>query len=164
MAIQESPKPTTGERPLARWDPFEDLRQEMTRLWSSAWPAMPWSVAGLQRRLTPEMPWAPSMDIYEKDNTVVIKAELPGVKREDIDIALDNGALMIRGERKSEQEVKEEAFYRMERSYGSFQRRIPLPFKAQPDQIEANFSDGVLELRIPRPAEAQVQPQKIAIK
>ena len=68
------------------------------------------------------------------------------------------------GERKSEHAVKQADYYRMERAYGSFQRRIPLPFKVQSDQIEANFSDGMLELRIPRPAEAQVQPQKIAIR
>ena len=108
--------------------------------------------------------WMPSVDVYEKDGNVVVKAELPGMKKEDIDITLDQGDLVIRGERKAESEVKEQDYYRLERCYGSFYRRIPLPFEVKPDQITASYTDGVLEVRIPKPPQEQPQPQKIPLR
>jgi HSP20 family protein len=85
------------------------------------------------------------------------------VKKEDIEITLDQGDLVIRGERKAEHEVKEEQHYRMECSYGSFYRRIPLPSGVKADQIKATYNDGVLEVRIPTPAQEQPQEQKIPV-
>jgi HSP20 family protein len=108
--------------------------------------------------------WRPSVDVYEKDGNLVIKAELPGMKKEDIEVALDQGDLVIRGERKAESEVKEENYYRIERNYGSFYRRIPLPFEVKPDQITASYNDGVLEVRIPKPAQERPQPQRIPLR
>jgi HSP20 family protein len=108
--------------------------------------------------------WTPSVDVYERDNTLVVKAEVPGLKKEDIEVALDQGDLVIRGERKAESEVKEENYYRIERNYGSFYRRIPLPFEVQADQVSASYNDGVLEVRIPKPAQEQAQPQRIPLR
>jgi HSP20 family protein len=117
----------------------------------------------LRRMALAPTTWSPSVDVYEKDNTLMVKAELPGVKKEDIAITLDQGDLLIRGERKAEHEVKEEQYYRMERSYGSFYRRIPLPSGVKADQIKATFNDGVLEVRIPTPAQEQPQEQKVPL-
>ena len=162
MAIQQSPA-KRSETQLRRWDPFKELRQEMARCWGSSWPAFPWALAAGQRRGESGTAWAPSMDVYEKDNQLIIKAELPGVKKEDVEVTLDDGGLLIRGERKAEHEVKEDHYYRMERSYGSFQRRVPLPFEVKPEQVIGSFKDGVLELRIPRPAESKPAGQQIRI-
>jgi HSP20 family protein len=105
------------------------------------------------------------MDVYEQAGALVVKAELPGVKKEEIEITLEEGDLVLRGEHQAETEVKEEAFYRMERSYGSFYRRLPLAGDVKPEQITATLTDGVLEVRIPKPAEeAKTTPQKIAVK
>jgi HSP20 family protein len=140
---------------------FNELQEEMTRRWGQGWP---WTPGLLSRRPT-EMPtkWAPRIDVYEKSSNLVVKAELPEVKKEDIDVALEGGDLVIRGERKAEQEVKEEDYYRMERSYGSFYRRIPLGFEVKPDQVQAKYTDGVLEVSIPKPAETAPQAQKIKV-
>lgn len=152
------------ERPLSRWDPFEmlnELQEEMARRWGQGWPWTP----GLVRRRPSEMPsqWAPRIDVYEKDGNLVVKAELPGVKKEDIEVVLGDGDLVIHGERKVEHEVKEEHYYRMEHSYGSFHRRIPLGFEVKPDQVHAKCTDGVLEIQIPKPVQAEPQPQKIKV-
>jgi HSP20 family protein len=171
--IDVKQEPTTavemsGERHLRRRDPFEmfdELRDEVARLWGLAWPLMPRPLLRPLRHmaLTPAM-WAPTVDVYEKDNTLVVKAELPGVKKDDIDVSLDQGDLVIRGERTAESEVKEEQYYRVERSYGSFYRRIPLPAEVPAEQITATYNDGLLEVRVPRPAQTQAQPRKIPLK
>ena len=105
--------------------------------------------------------WMPSIDVFEKDGKLMVKAELPGMKEEDIDVSVSDNSLIIRGEKKSESEVNEENYYRSERSYGSFYRSIPLPSKVEADKIEANFEDGVLEVSLPKSAE--VKPKKVAV-
>jgi HSP20 family protein len=164
MAEQTSVPVKAEGQGLRRWDPFEmfnELQEEMARRWAAGWPIAP--LVTRRRLFEPAAPWAPSLDVYEKDGNLVVKAELPGIQKEDIDVTLDRGDLVIRGERKAEKEVKEENYYRMERSYGSFQRRLPLPFDVKPEQIQATYTDGVLEIRIPKPPEAQPQPQKIQV-
>jgi HSP20 family protein len=152
------------ERRLRRWDPsemFGDLPEEMMRLWGQAWPLMP---RPLRRMALMPTRWPPTTNVYEKDNTLVVKAELPGVKKEDIDVTLDRGDLVIHGERKAEREVREENYYRVERGYGSFYRRIPLPFEVTAEQITAEYKDGVLEIRAPRSAQQQPQRQTIPLR
>ena len=104
------------------------------------------------------------MDVYEKDNAIVIKAELPGLKKEEVQVEIDGEDLVIRGESKAESEVKDEDYYRSERSIGSFYRRMPLPAGVTPEQIQANLKDGVLEVRVPKPAEARSEAKKIEVK
>src|SRR5262249_24907636 len=108
--------------------------------------------------------WAPHMDVYEKDNAIVIKAELPGLRKEDVQVEIVGDDLVIRGESKAESEVKDEDYYRSERRFGSFYRRMPVPTGVTPEQIEAALADGVLEVRIPKPAEAKAEPKKIPVK
>jgi HSP20 family protein len=151
-----------------RRDPFEmfeTIQEDMGRLWSQTWPFGAWP---LTRRTSPVIQsparWAPRVDVFEKDGSLVVTAELPGAQKEDIEVTLDQGDLVIRGERKAESEVKEAEYYRMERSYGSFYRRLPLPFETTADQIQATYKSGVLEVRIPKPATVdQPKAQPITI-
>jgi HSP20 family protein len=156
MATVTTELTKTNGQQAQRWEPldvFEELETEMARFWQQPWLPMP-------RMATA---WRPTVDIFEKNGHLVVKAELPGVKKEDVSVTLDQGDLVISGERKVESEVKEEHVYRMERSYGSFYRRLPLPEEVLPEQIEATFKDGVLEVRFPKP-KGQPKAQKIALK
>lgn len=120
---------------------------------------------GRSLRRVPQMAAAgmPRVDVFEREGELVVKAEIPGVKKEDIDLEITDDDLVLRAERKEEREVKEEDWYRMERSYGSLYRRLPLPQGIQADQIKANLADGVLEVTIPKPQGIASQAKKIAI-
>jgi HSP20 family protein len=167
MATVTTELTKTNGQQAQRWEPldvFEELETEMARFWQQPWLPMPrmlTRVPRFQERLA--MAWRPTVDIFEKNGHLVVKAELPGVKKEDVSVTLDQGDLVISGERKVESEVKEEHVYRMERSYGSFYRRLPLPEEVLPEQIEATFKDGVLEVRFPKP-KGQPKAQKIGLK
>lgn len=162
-----TPEPTTtAATKLRRRDPFEmieSFQDEMARLWGQTWPFGGWP---LTRRAatTPEgaTMWTPRVDVFEKDGDLVVKAEAPGMKKEDIEITLDEGMLVIRGHKHAEQEVKEESYYRMEQRYGSFYRRLALPFETTAEAISATYADGILEIRIPKPP-AAVEPTKQTI-
>jgi HSP20 family protein len=108
-----------------------------------------------------ERGWAPSVDIAETDDHLTFYAELPGVNKEDVNVTLENNVLTIRGERKFEQDVKEESYHRIERSYGSFARSFNLPNNVKPDACNAQFRDGVLKVEIPKSEEAK--PRKIEV-
>jgi HSP20 family protein len=105
--------------------------------------------------------WVPSMDLVETDEHFVLRADLPGVAEEDVAIELEDNVLTVSGERKAEHEEKREGFYRMERSFGAFRRSLALPEGVDADAIAATFDRGVLEVRIPKPAERK--PRKVAI-
>lgn len=159
-------EPTTAAAKLRRRDPFEmieSFQEEMARLWGQTWPFGGWP---LPRRATttPEgaTMWTPRVDVFEKDGELVVKAEAPGMKKEDIEITLDAGVLVMRGHKRAEQEVKEEHYYRMEQRYGSFYRRLALPFETTAEAITATYADGILEIRIPKPP-AEVEPTKQTI-
>ena len=101
------------------------------------------------------------MEVFEKEDKYVVKAELPGMKEEDLDVSVSEDTLTIKGERKAETEVKEEDYYCCERSYGSFFRSVALPSTVDAKKIEASYEDGVLEVSLPKAAE--VKPKKVAI-
>ena len=153
---------------LRRRDPFEmfeSFQDEMARLWSQSWPFGSWPLARRATQMTEGGAlWRPRVDVFEKDGELVVKAELPGAAKEDIEVTLDGGDLVIRGQKKAETEVKEENYYRMERSYGSFFRRLALPFETTAEQVKATYAEGVLEIHIPKPtAEAQPASQTVTI-
>ena len=108
-----------------------------------------------------ERGWMPALDVFEKGDKFVVKAELPGMKEEDIDVSVVGNTLMIKGEKKTESEVKETDYYRSERAYGSFYRSVPLPSTVDADKIKADFEDGVLEVSLPK--SAAIKPKKIAV-
>ena len=105
--------------------------------------------------------WNPVVDLYEKDDHFMIKAELPGVDKNDIKIDLKDRLLTLSGERTAENEIKEENYYRRERSYGKFQRAFALPADVDSDKIKAEFKDGVLQIEVPKPEEKKAKPVTI---
>jgi HSP20 family protein len=107
--------------------------------------------------------WAPAVDISEKDTEFLIKGELPGVKREDVDISVDNGVLTLSGERRFEKEDKGEKHHRVERSYGSFSRSFALPENVAVEQIAADYQDGVVTVHLPKVAKTQTEAKKIPV-
>lgn len=144
---------------LVRWNPWATLptlQDRINRLFDEVFPATE------GREDTGLFEWRPSVDTYEKDDAVVIKAELPGVKKDDISIDVNNNVLSIRGERKHEEDVREENYYRRERFYGKFQRSFTLPDGVDPDKIEASYKDGVLEVQVPKTE--QSKGRRIEIK
>jgi HSP20 family protein len=160
-----SPAHVTEQRPR-RGEPmdlFEEMQADLARLIEGG-PLRAWPLGRSLRRL-PSLTTAsmPRVDVFERDNMLVIKAEVPGVKQEDIDLEIKDGDLVLRAERSEEREVEEENWYRMERSQGQLYRRLPLPDGVQAESIQASLADGVLEITIPKPEEQPPQAQKIAI-
>lgn len=134
---------------LGRWDPFSELsrvQDELSRAADGNW-----------RR-----GFVPAVDIYEDKESFSLRAELPGVKADEVHIDLDRHLLTLRGERKLEREDRKEGYHRIERSYGKFTRSFALPDTVDTEHIDANFKEGVLEVRIPK--KASVQPKRIPVK
>ncbi len=133
--------------------PFELMRrfsEEMDRFFAGG-------------RETREVMWAPNIEVKEKDNNLIVCAELPGVKKEDVKLEVTDEGLVIQGERKREEEQRERGYYRSERSYGRFYRLIPLPDEAKAEEAKAQFNNGVLEVTIPVP-EMQRKRREIPIE
>ena len=108
--------------------------------------------------------WVPAVDVHETEqHELVLKAELPGIKREDIDLKVENNILTIRGERKRDLEIKQDAYQRVERTYGAFARSFTLPSTVNPDGVKAEFKDGVLTVVLPAREEAKPRQVQIAI-
>jgi HSP20 family protein len=137
---------------------FDDLRADFEQLWEK-----PWLPMTFRHFRTEKTPWMPKMDIFEKGGELIVKADLPGMKKQDVSITLEEEYLVLKGERKEETEVKEEDFYRAECNYGAFYRRLPLAFKVDPAKIVAHFKDGVLEVHVPKPPMEEPKPLPIAI-
>jgi HSP20 family protein len=107
--------------------------------------------------------FSPSVDIFEEGNEVVVKAELPGMGKDEIDVNITDDVITISGEKKSEEKIEKKDYFRFERSYGSFSRSLTLPAETQTDKAKASFKDGVLEVRIPKTEAAAQKVKKITI-
>jgi len=143
---------------IIRWDPYRDLvtlRDRMNRLFEDV------SGPRSEEKDVLGSSWAPSVDIYENENEVVLAAEIPGVDEKDVEIKVEDNNLTLRGERKFEKETKEENYHRIERSYGSFFRSFALPSYIDQDRIEAEHENGVLKIRMPKRSE--LKPRKVKI-
>jgi HSP20 family protein len=144
---------------LIRWEPVRELntlQSEMNRLFSGLFEApVPGNGTGGVRR------WIPAMDLVETDEQFVLRADLPGLSENDVNVELEHDVLTVSGERKSEHEERKEGYYRVERASGAFSRSLTLPEGVDPEGIKANFDHGVLEVRIPKPEERK--PRKVAI-
>ena len=112
---------------------------------------------------TTTRPWAPSVDIFETDNELVLKADIPGVDQKDIDIQLENGTLSRKGERKFEREEKNKGFHRQERSYGSFVRYVTVPETVDSENVKADFEAGVLTVTLPKKEIAKPKAIKVQV-
>jgi HSP20 family protein len=101
--------------------------------------------------------WQPAVDVHEDKDNIIVKAEMPGMKREDIDVSLNQNTLLLCGERKREEERKEEGYYRSERYFGKFQRSIPIPQTVDAQKIEARYRDGVLTVKLPKSEQSKAK-------
>ena len=143
---------------LVTYDPFRELRSlqdEVNRLFSSSF------TRGNDSELT-RGAWSPSVDIFEDKDKIVMEAELPGVKPEDVDLSIENNVLTVHGERKFEKKDDQGNFHRVERSYGSFTRSFTLPPTVSAENADAEFENGVLRLTLQKREEAK--PRRIEIK
>ena len=141
---------------IVRWDPareVDSLQSEVNRVFDAFFGYG--GTRGANRR------WIPAMDLVETGDQLVLRADLPGLTKDDLDIEVKDGVLTVSGERKAEHEEKTEGFYRMERVFGTFSRSLTLPKGVDANRVEAEFDNGVLELRIPKPEDAK--PQRVQI-
>lgn len=137
--------------------PFAFMRrfsEEMDRLFEDFGLGRGWLAPELERGLDrlgtlTTGTWAPQVEVLERDDHLIVRTDLPGMSRDDISVDIDNNSLVIRGERKSEREEDQEGYYRSERSYGSFHRRVPLPSGVSAETARADFRNGVLEISLP---------------
>lgn len=145
---------------LTRWDPFSellDMRREMDRLFGGF-------LAGTPAATTPNGGlWAPAVDIHETKDSFVVKAELPGMKLEDIQITIVENTLTLKGERRQENEVRSGGYTRVERAYGTFQRALALPSVVDSEKVKAKYKDGVLEIELPKKEEAKPKEIKVQV-
>jgi len=144
---------------LVRWDPARELdtfQSDMNRLFDSFFGRRDASTPnGYGRR------WIPPMDLVETDEDLVLRADLPGLDRDDIEIEVKDNVLTVSGERKAEHEDKGEGFYRVERAFGRFSRSLDLPQGIDASRVSAGFNQGVLEVRVPKPEERK--PTRVEI-
>jgi len=143
---------------MMRWEPFRDmmsLRQAMDQLFEDSFirPSRAWPELGGEGL---------AVDMYQTENDVLVKASLPGVKPEEVDISITGDTITIKGEHKEEQEVKEEDYLRRERRYASFNRSLEVPVSIKSDKAEATFENGILTLTLPKAEE--VKPKQIKVK
>jgi HSP20 family protein len=146
---------------LVRWsDPFHEFAQLQNRINRVFTDAYGRNDEGLMTAGT----WVPPVDIYQNgDHEIVLKAELPDMTREDIDITVDNGTLTLKGEKKFSNEVKEESFHRIERHYGTFSRSFSLPQTVDTGKVGAEYKNGVLTVRLPLREEAKPRQIKVDV-
>ena len=140
---------------LSKWEPFRDLvsmRTNLDRIFESFF--------GTEPRITDTF-WAPVVDIVESNGNIEVKAEIPGMTKDDINVSVQNNVLKITGERKQENEKKEKTYHIIERSYGKFERNITLPADVDAEKIRASYKDGVLHVLLPKPE--SLKPKEIDI-
>jgi HSP20 family protein len=145
---------------LVRWDPareLDTLQSDVNRLFDGFFGRRETSGNGYGQRR-----WIPAMDLVETDDRFVLRADLPGLKRDDFEIEVKDGVLTIAGEREAEHEDKGEGYHRVERAFGRFSRSLDLPQGVAADSVRASFDRGVLEVRIPKPEERK--PTRIEIE
>lgn len=147
-------------------DPFEALHREINRVFENFsrgfFGLSPFSLNALEESHWGE--FAPRVDVREDDKEIEVTAELPGMDEKDVQVSLSNDALLIRGEKKTEREEKGKDWCRMERSFGSFNRSIPLPDAIDSGKAEATFKKGLLTVKIPKRAEAKQEAKRITVK
>jgi HSP20 family protein len=107
---------------------------------------------------------APAVDVYEEKDDIVVKAELPGMTKEDIQVDIADSHLTLKGEKKKEEKIEEEDYFACERSYGSFHRSLELPTEVQAEKVKASFKNGILEIRLPKSEEAKTKEIKVKIE
>jgi HSP20 family protein len=145
---------------IVRWEPYRDLlatQKEFDRLFREAF------TPGFSKGEISTRTWAPPVDIFENENNIMLKAELPGVDPKDVEVRVEDNTLYLKGERKFERETKEENYHRVERSYGSFARSFSLPNSIDAEKVAAEYKDGLLTLTLPKREEAKPKTIRINV-
>lgn len=152
---EKESKAVTTRKPAEVVSRWEDMDRWFDRMFEDFW-RRPLPSLFRTERWWPTMSLRmPALDVYEEKDDVVVKAELPGLSRENIEVQVADNVLTIKGEKKKDEEVKEEEYYRCERSFGAFSRSVQLPAEVKPDQVKATFKNGILEVRLPKTEEAR---------
>jgi HSP20 family protein len=146
---------------IVKWDPIREMEEVSNRL-NRIFRRTPAANEGGRELLT-VADWSPTADITESDNAYLIKAEIPGVKKEDVKVTIQDGMLTVLGERKLEKEEKGMKFHRIERSYGSFLRSFQLPDDADENSVKAEFKDGLLNVTVAKTTKAKSQAINVAV-
>lgn len=146
---------------LIKWSPFQELEEISTRL-NRIFGRVPARTEADNEMLS-VADWMPSVDISETDTTYLIKGEIPGVKKEDVKVTVQNGLLTIQGERKLEKEEKDKKYHRIECSYGSFMRSFRIPEDADENRVKAEFKDGMLNVSLPKIEKAKSKAINVAV-
>lgn len=172
LSTREQSQPLT-RRPIAATSPFRMLEQfadEVDRMFSEfglgrgwGWPSSFPRFGAPYAPATGSVTWAPQIDVAQRNNELVIRADLPGLNKEDVKVDVTDDAITIQGERRKEHEEERGGVYRAERSYGSFYRTVPLPEGAITDQAKASFKGGVLEITLPAPPEQVTRGRRLEI-
>lgn len=160
--LKRSPFSIAKTEPTSALTPFEEFERRfedfirrpfsmMESPWRTRWPGLAGEVS-------------PAMDIYEEGGDIVVKAEIPGMKKEEIHIDMNEKTVTVSGEKKKEEKVERKDYVHLERAYGSFARTFALPAEVQTDKARATFKDGILELRMPKTAEAASRARKVPIE
>jgi len=146
---------------LVKWDPFremEDVSNRLNRIFGRSL-----ARAGSGNEMLAMADWAPSVDISETDTAYLVKTEIPGVKKEDVKVTIQDGMLAIQGERKMEKEEKDKKFHRIERSYGSFMRSFRVPEDADENSVKAEFKDGMLNVTLTKSEKAKPKSINVSV-
>ncbi len=146
---------------LVKWDPFRELEEVSNRLNRLFW--RPQAQAESGQEMLALADWTPSVDISETDVSYLVKAEIPGVKKEDVKVTIQDGMLTIQGERRQEKEEKGKKFHRVERSYGSFMRSFRVPDDADESSVKAEFKDGVLNVTLVKSKKAKPKSIEVSV-
>jgi HSP20 family protein len=165
MSAEKAKKTNKGAvepyRPSGWLSPFESMEDMFEDFFRRPfglrkWPAMPRMMEGVEA--------SPSVDIYEEGDNIILKSEMPGMTKEDIEVNLTDDTITLSGEKKKEEKVEKKDYYRLERSFGSFKRSFALPSEVQSDRAKASFKNGILEIKIPKSEEAKKKEKKIKIE
>jgi len=146
---------------ILKWEPYgqvNSLQERINRLFEDAFPRYGDSEDDLSL-----CAWRPVVDIYETDEGLIVQAELPGVKREDVSVEVKENVLTLKGERKADDRIPIDRYYRRERRFGPFQRSFSLEYQAKPEKISARFKDGILKVSIPRPEREKPKQINVSI-
>ena len=157
MLVQWQPVRSLGRQHRRQYPVFRgfgDVHREMNRFFDEFW--------GTRQPADEQRVWLPAIDVSENDAEYQVKAELPGMAQDDIEVHLENNVLTLKGEKKHEAKEEKENYLRVERSYGSFSRSFELPSGVKQEEIEANFKDGILEVTLPKSEEHKAKRIAIA--
>jgi HSP20 family protein len=163
-ALQNRKVGELGEQLVAT--PFTLMRrfgEEMDRMFGDFGFGRDWLAPVLDRANLPRGLWSPQVEMFERDNQLMLRADLPGLTKDDVDVEFSNDGITIEGERKNEHEEKGEGYFRSERSYGRFFRRVPVPEGVDIDNAKASFDNGVLEITMPAPKREERKPRRLEI-